>query len=167
MIKIWKHILLIVIFFILSCGYEVKKTSQFSYKSINLKSVKNITTEPSLEEIFIKVFTEEALIYGIDVTDNNADISLDVIINHCKIVPISVKKDTVVEYAVEIKADIKIITSKGNVYNLNKQTSEFIKSFFADESITAIQIEKERVIEDSLRELSKKVLSEIIFSFLK
>ncbi len=152
---------LILCFFLAGCGYSVRETSGLDIREIHLGYVMNMTTEPGLQDTFRRVFTEECLNQGIPL--NGHGITINVILTKYKLRTVTVKNDLSAEYSVDIIANVEVIHPDGKTKSLKNLKSEFLETFVAPESVQAIHTRREVTTETALRDLSRRIIAEVIY----
>ena len=157
-----RYFLLLVLTLLLSgCGYNIYRSSDISNSALYIRNVDNVTTEPGLQDIFRTVFLEEALNHGIRMDEGG--IVLDITITEYDLKTVTVKKDRSVEYRVNLLADVHIEYPDGSTRDINRLSSEFMETFIARESVQSIQAEREVTTVKALRDLSQRILIELIY----
>jgi|Deesub1362B_J571_1020462.scaffolds.fasta_scaffold00302_22 outer membrane lipopolysaccharide assembly protein LptE/RlpB len=154
-------IYVLVLLILNGCGYKLKRASELQTDDVALVSVVNLTNEPGLEDTFRRIFTEAALMYGIEIKKDSKR-TLKVKIIDFDLKTLSIKKDLSAEYAVEIRVDIEFITPEQK-QQIKGLKSEYVESFISSQSITSIQAQKEIVIERSMYDLSRRIITELNF----
>jgi hypothetical protein len=152
----------VLFLFLLSCGYSVVKTSSLPFRSIVLGPVENLTTEPGLQDIFVQVFTEESLKHGLHISKNEGPL-LEVMIRHYRLTAVSLKSDLTAEYRVDLKADSRILFADGSSKEMKGMSSEFMETFVAPERIQVLHTEREFANEQAIRNLSQRIIAEMIY----
>ncbi|HHN64399.1 MAG TPA: hypothetical protein ENK09_03440 [Nitrospirae bacterium] len=143
------------------CGYRIVKSKDLTYRKIYLRYVDNLTTEPGLQDTFRTVFFEEALNHGF--VQDSGGIVMDVKITNYNMRTLTVKKDRTVEYSIDILADVHLEFPDGSSRDLNRMSSEFLESFIAEKAVQSIQAQRELTTEKALRDLSQRILIELIY----
>lgn len=158
----------LIIFFIATafqfsaCGYRMVSKKSLPYTKIYLSSVENQTYEPGLKRIFIDTFTETCLKDGITLSPDG--VGVDVKLISYNLITRSLKNSLSSEYSVEVKANVVINYPDGRKKSLNRLMSEFDESFVAGQSVEEINSQREGVLKEALRNLSKRIINEIIYN---
>lgn len=153
-------ILLLILTLIAGCGYSLKRP--YTTRTVHLIDVQNLTTEPGLDDLFRRVFTEMALLYNVKL-DREADIQLEVKISRFDLQIITLKRDLAAEYSITLMADVSVKTSS-DIRNLKNVSSDYLETFVSPQSVSAIQAEKELASERAMAELCRKILLEMEFN---
>lgn len=157
------HLIILCLVVLSACGYEPVRHSQLPYKSITVKSVENRTFEPGLQDRFWRVFTEEAVLRGVNIVRTGGDAQLAITFRSYKLNTISIKNDLSAEYRVVIKADVEI-TSHGKVLIEQKaMESEFLETFSAAGGIQEIQARRDEATDRAIRSLSERILGLLLY----
>jgi len=155
---IQKLITILVIILIPGCAYHVLKPKNLiTYRIV---SIVNHTTEPAIEDKFIKVFKEEAQRFGFR-ESNTAEIEFEISIEDFQLHSLSVIDSLVAEYTVSAKVAINYTTRAGKKIT-KRFSTEFIESFLSSQDINLIEANKERLISKALREIASRAFEEII-----
>lgn len=144
------------------CGYSVMRTSSLPLRTLFIGQAKNHTAEPGLQDLFVRTFTEESQKHGINTADSSGP-GLNATITEYKLNTISIKSDLSAEYLINITADIHITYPDGTVREMKGLNSEYMETFSAPDSIQALHIQRELANEKAMRELSQRVISELIY----
>ncbi len=144
------------------CGYHLVSIDALPYKTVHLAKVENRTYEPGLKRGFIESFTETCLENGIDLSAEGPEVR--VILTDYDLVVRSLKNSLSSEYSVVIKADVSIFYPDGNKHSIKGLSSEFDESFIAGQSVEEINTQRQRVLRDALKDLSKRILNEVLYN---
>lgn len=155
--------LLIVLTLISSCGYRIHKRSDLPYTSLRLTQITNRTSEPGLQDLFARVFTEEALQQGLVISETSGN-AISILITDYSLSTVAVKNSLSAEYRVGIVADVTIKPYDRPEVVLKGVDSGFDETFVAGNSLQSIQSSREVITKRALRDISQKVLSEIIYT---
>jgi len=146
-----------------SCGYEVHRTSGLPVKSVRIGGVENRTFEPGLQDLFINVFTEELLRSGITPSETSECV-LSAVLTDYRLDTLSIKEDLSVEYSIRIVADITLRFPDGSTRRIKGISSEFMETFVSADNIQAIQSQREAATEKAVRDLSQRIIAEMIYN---
>jgi hypothetical protein len=158
-------VLILQYLFVSSCGYRVYRTSELPYSSLRIGSVTNHTDEPGLQDLFVRVFTEEALKQGITVSEDSDNI-ISVDFSDYRLKPVATKDDLSAEYEIRVVADIKIQLHNRpeiEIKGLDAGFSEIFITTGTSETLQTIQSNREVTTRKALKDLSQRIISEIVY----
>jgi hypothetical protein len=149
--------------FLLSCGYTVHRTSALPVKSVRISGVENHTFEPGLQDLLINIFTEELLRSGISSSETSKYVFSAVLTDY-KLDTMSIKNDLSVEYSIRIVANITLRLPDGTTRRMKGISSEFMETFVSADNIQAIQAQREVATKKAVRDLSQRIIAEMIYN---
>ena len=139
------------------------RSTLFPYTTLFRSSVENQTFEPGLQDLFVNVFTEELLRSGIS-SSETAKYVVSAILTDYKLDTLSIKDDLSVEYSIQIVADITLRLPDGTTREIKGISSEFMETFVSADNIQAIQSQREVATEKAVRDLSQRIIAEMIYN---
>ncbi|RME67099.1 MAG: hypothetical protein D6778_03765 [Nitrospirae bacterium] len=156
-----KKLVLTVVLVLLfgGCAYRSIHTTDVTYYSIS--KVLNHTKEPGLEDLFLKVFKEEAGAYGFR-EGPKAELVIEIEVSDYTLKSLSVINSIAAEYAVSATVHMSYHFVQKEKTLARVYTSEFIQSFVSPQDVNAIEAKKQRVTEEVLREIAKRAIEELV-----
>lgn len=149
----------LIIFISGGCSYKNLHTSHVTYYRI--AKLVNHTKEPGLEDLFLKVFKEEASLIGLR-EGQQAEVVIEIEVSDYALKSLSIVNSLAAEYAASATVHISYHLEQHKKNFSRVYTSEFIQSFVSPQDINAIEAKKQRVTEVVLRDIAKRALEEII-----
>ena len=157
---------IVAIFFIFSCGYKIVGSNFLPFDSITIKSVKNKTYEPRLEERLHNALSSEFISQGIKIAPSGGEAELEAVITRFALGAVGSVDKAVKEQNLIMLVDVKIITD-GEIVEFKSMKSPIYISFDSSGSISDSVANKERATEKASREISKEIVSKLIIRYVK
>lgn len=158
--------LLVIPFFLLSCGYRLVGSKFLPFDSVTIKQVQNETYEPRLEERLHNALSNEFINQGIEVKAANGDIDLEAVITTFALGAIGAVDETVKEQTIVMYVDIKLI-DEGNITEFKRMQSPIKITFQSTGTVSEAVARKEEATEKAASEIAKEIVSRIIIQYAK
>lgn len=155
-------ILIIILFFIVGCGYSVRTGSDLPFNEIQITSLRNKTYEPNIEDILHRKLADEFIKQGISV-NNFSEYTISGEIREFTLKAVSEKDEFSREYEVIIRALFTVTGPDNLKKEFRAIQSPFIESFIAEREINSIIAFKEIATARALEFLSRRLVFEVIY----
>jgi hypothetical protein len=160
------YIIFVATVLVSSCGYRVVGSRLLPFDSVTIKSVKNDTYEPRLEEKMHTALSREFINQGIEVKAANGDIDLHATITTYALGAIAAVDETVKEQEVIMYVDIKLSDGE-NVKEFKRMQSPIKITFQSTGAVSEAVVRQEDATVKASREIAKEIVSSIILRYAK
>ncbi|MBI4653735.1 MAG: hypothetical protein HY752_01880 [Nitrospirae bacterium] len=167
----WFHIifyfLLFTSYFLLSsCGYHLIGSEAIPFNSVTIKSVKNNTYEPRLEEKLRNALSKEFITQGIKVMTDGGDVEIEAVVTRFELSSIGAVGGMVREQVITMFVDIKFV-DKGKVTNFTSVESPMRITFQSTGSVSEAVVQKEKAIDKACSEIAKEIIGRITLMYVQ
>ncbi|MEN2994058.1 MAG: LPS assembly lipoprotein LptE [Thermodesulfovibrio sp.] len=154
-------VLLILSFFIISCGYKLHTKVDLPFQELYLRNVENLTLEPGLQDKMRKIAYQTLIENGFKIT-SSANRVLDIQIKNYRLVTLSEIGLNTVEY--QILMDVKAVfhDERGTKKEFTP-SSPFTTFFRTTRDLQSIIADKDLATESLIRDICEDMVRKLIF----
>lgn len=159
-----------------SCGYRIVGSKYLSFDSITIRSVQNLTYEPTLKEKLHNALSREFITQGINIVpadrpDNlgkvpDSGIVLEVRITTFDLKTIGAVGEQVKEQEIIMLVDVSIIDNNA-MSELKAVKSPIQITYDAAGTVSEASANKERAIDKVCAEIAKEIADRVIIRYVK
>jgi outer membrane lipopolysaccharide assembly protein LptE/RlpB len=186
---------LLVTVMIAGCGYQLQGRADLPFKEVAIGEIKNVTSEPKLQDRMHRLLAETFMEYGVDVR-NSSRYRIEGSINKFQVWPVAEKDLKAVEYQLLIAGNFKVVDTESRkesakpgikttattivgtkdtddkkveykAENIGDISNPYFTYFRSTGLLVNVLAEKEIATEKAIKDLSQELVLRIIYKLPK